>query len=257
MDPTLNDTHILFSRVRKEFTLARQRVVAVEDLSVSIKRGEVVSIVGKTGCGKSTAFNMLLGLEPPTSGALLVDGREPHKDFEFFRSKFGVIFQSDRLLDWRTALSNTVIGLEVLRRDPQEMEATGRRWLREVGLEGFEDAYPYQLSGGMRQRVAIARAFSVDPEILLCDEAFGHLDEITGEKLRQIFRRLVEETGKTALVITHDILEALQLGHRIIVLGRPARVLYEAPIPSFHSLEERQAFEGKIFQIIDRNEPVA
>lgn len=107
----------------------------------------------------------------------------------------------------------------------------------------------------MRQRVAIARAFSVDPEILLCDEAFGHLDEITAERLRETFLRLVEESGKTALVVTHHILEALRLGHRIIVLGKPARVLYEAPVPRFESLEARRAFEGKIFSIIERDEP--
>ena len=123
-------------------------------------------------------------------------------------------------------------------------------------MEGYEDAYPHQLSGGMRQRVAISRAFSMDPTILLCDEAFGHLDRITAEHLRQVFRHLVQETGKTALVITHDIVEALELGHRIVVLGEPAHVLYDALVPEFQSRDARHAFELKIFDIIEHNEPV-
>jgi NitT/TauT family transport system ATP-binding protein len=155
-------------------------------------------------------------------------------------------------MEWRSALENATLGLEILGYDNAKRAEIGRRWLKEVGLQGYEHAYPHQLSGGMRQRVAISRAFSVDPEILLCDEAFGHLDKVTAEHLRRAFRRLVEQTGKTALVITHDISEALDLGHRIIVLDRPAHVLYEAPTPDFSSLDERRDFEDKIFKIIDQ-----
>jgi len=246
--------HVVFDGVNKSYPIAGGSVVAVRDLSFRIFKREIVSFVGKTGCGKSTTFKLLTGLEAPTDGRILVDGSDPHAEFGEFHSRFGMVFQTDRLMDWRTALDNVTLGLEILGRQKAEREEIGRRWLKDVGLEGYEDAYPHQLSGGMRQRVAISRAFAVDPEILLCDEAFGHLDEITGEHLRQLFRRLVEETGKTALVITHDIAEAVKLGHRIVVLGKPAHILYEAAIPGFQSLEERQAFEQRIFKIIERNE---
>lgn len=207
----------------------------------------------RSDCGKSTTFKLLTGLEAPTKGRIVVDGSDPHADFGDFRSRFGMLFQTDRLLEWRTSLQNVTVGLEILGYEKSKREEIGRKWLNEVGLEGYENAYPHQLSGGMRQRVAISRAFSVDPDILLCDEAFGHLDEITAVHLRRVFRRLVEETGKTALVITHDIKEALELGHRIVVLGRPARVLYDAPILKIGSLDERQAFEQKVFNVIDRD----
>jgi len=248
---------IVFDRVTKVYSLNGAPVAAVQGLSFRIFKKEIVCFVGKTGCGKSTTFKLLTGLEAPTEGRVLANGRDPHADFGHFRSQFGMVFQTDRLLEWRTALQNVTVGLEILGYARAEREEIGRKWLNEVGLAGYEHAYPHQLSGGMRQRVAISRAFSVDPGILLCDEAFGHLDEITAEHLRRVFRRLVDETGKTALVITHDIAEAVGLGNRIVVLGKPARVLYDAPIPRFDSLDERNALEQEIFNIIDRGEPVA
>ncbi len=250
---TAETFEIVFDRVTKRFTIGNAVITAIQDLSFRIRKKEIVSFVGKTGCGKSTTFKLLTGLEAPTEGRIVVDGSDPHADFGDFRSRFGMVFQTDRLLEWRTSLQNVTVGLEILGYEKAKREEIGRKWLNEVGLEGYEAAYPHQLSGGMRQRVAISRAFSVDPDILLCDEAFGHLDEITAVHLRQVFRRLVEETGKTALVITHDIKEALELGHRIVVLGRPARVLYDAPILKFGSLDERQAFEQKVFNVIDRD----
>lgn len=249
--PAAEACQITFERVTKRFSLGDRIVTAIQDLSFQIKNGEIASFVGKTGCGKTTTFKLITGLEAPTEGRVVVDGKDPYRDFEHFRSRFGMVFQTDRLLEWRTTLQNVTLGLEILSYEKVKREEIAKKWLKEVGLEGYENAYPHQLSGGMRQRVAISRAFSVDPEILLCDEAFGHLDKITAQHLREAFRRLVEQTGKTALVITHDILEALELGHRIVVLARPARVLYEAPIPKFMSLEERQALEQKIFDIID------
>ena len=218
-----DDAQIVFDRVSRFYSISGgTSITALHDLSFQIHKKEIVSFVGKTGCGKSTTFRLVTGLEPPSRGRVLVDGSNPHTHFEDYRSKFGMVFQTDRLLEWRTTLGNVTVGLEILGYEKDEREAIGRRWLQEVGLEGYEDAYPHQLSGGMRQRVAISRAFSMDPTMLLCDEAFGHLDRITAEHLRQVFRHLVQETGKTALVITHDIVEALELGHRIVVLGEPA-----------------------------------
>lgn len=251
-----NHAQILFDRVSKLYRIGSESITAIQDLSFQIYKKEIVSFVGKTGCGKSTTFKLLTGLEPPSEGRILVEGSDPHAEFENFHSKFGMVFQTDRLLEWRSALRNVTLGLEILGYEKGKREAIARKWLKEVGLEGYEDAYPHQLSGGMRQRVALSRAFSIDPIILLCDEAFGHLDKITAEHLRQVFRQLVKETERTALIITHDIVEALELADRIVVLGTPAQVLYEAPVPHFQSPEERRDFELKIFEIIDRNEPL-
>jgi len=158
----------------KVFRIGRRTFEAIEDLSFDINSGELVSVVGKTGCGKSTTLSIILGLEKPTRGRVTIDGSEPYNDFDSFRGKLSAVFQTDRLLPWRTALENARVGLEILQLGKKEQLDRARYWLDKLGLAGFDNAYPHELSGGMRQRVGIARAFSVDPEILLCDEAFGH-----------------------------------------------------------------------------------
>jgi NitT/TauT family transport system ATP-binding protein len=215
----------------KVFWIRDQTFEAIKDLNFEVAPGELVAVVGKTGCGKSTTLNVLLGLERPTRGKLAIDGKEPYNDFDFFRGKLSVVFQTDRLLPWRTVLQNATYGLEILRVAQPERIEKARYWLEKVGLTQFENAYPHELSGGMRQRVGIARAFSIDPEVLLCDEAFGHLDEVTARQLRADFLNLIRETKKTSLFITHDIDEALELGQRVLVLGKPARLLMDVRIP--------------------------
>jgi len=224
------DPMIALDHVSKLFRRPRGRgdFVAVDDLSFSIKRGEIVAVLGKTGCGKSTVFNLIAGLIEPTGGAVRVLGRDPFHAFDFFRGKIGIVFQGDRLMPWRTALQNVLLGLEILDAAPRTARATATRWLARLGLSGHENDYPHALSGGMRQRVSIARAFAVDPEILLCDEPFSALDEMTARDLRAEFTRLVRQNGKTAVFVTHSISEALAVGDRILVFHRPARIALDA-----------------------------
>jgi NitT/TauT family transport system ATP-binding protein len=239
----------------KVFRLRDQSYEAVRGLNFEVADGELVAVVGKTGCGKSTTLNILLGLERPTQGTLTIDGREPYADFDFFRGKLSVVFQTDRLLPWRTVLDNATYGLEILGIARAERAERAQRWLDKLGLTQFENAYPHQLSGGMRQRVGIARAFSINPDLLLCDEAFGHLDEVTATQLRADFLSLMRETKKTSIFITHDIDEALQLGARVLVLGKPARLLMNMHIPAgLKDDPAKQALlKNQIIQVIEKD----
>lgn len=250
----MDEPIIVVENVKKSFRIEKDREITVVDgLTFQVALGEVICIVGRTGCGKSTCFNMLLGLEPVTSGKITINGRDPYQDFKYFQTKIGAVFQTDRLLPWRNALENAVIGLEIVEKSKKAREEIALTWLRRLGLEGFERAYPYQLSGGMRQRVGMARSFTVNPDILLADEAFGHLDQVTSTQLREMFLELVNETGKTCLVVTHNIREAMEIGQRIIVLGKPCRVLLDEKIPRFSSEGEKSAYEKRILSIIDQN----
>jgi len=214
-------------RLRKVFhqTATGESVVAIERLDFVVRPGDLVAIVGKTGCGKSTFLNMLIGLDRPTQGRIAVGGRAPYDDFDHFRGVLAAVFQQDRLLPWRTAIDNVRLPLELLGRDPREQVDRARTWLDRLGLAGFEGAYPHELSGGMRQRVALARAFVVEPSLLLADEAFGHLDEVTAASLRTTFIELARTSGNTAILVTHQLEEAIDIGGRILVFGRPGRLL--------------------------------
>ena len=219
---------IVFEKVGKTFTRSGGAPFeAVRDLSFSIARGELVAILGKTGCGKSTTFSLISGLIRPTRGKVSVQGHDPYGEFDWFRGKIGIVFQNDRLMPWRTALENIALGMELNKMPERERRDLAAAWLARLGLSGHESDYPHALSGGMRQRVSIARAFAGKPGLLLCDEPFSALDEHTGNALRQEFRDLLRETGATSIFITHSIDEALQLGERLMVFERPARIAYE------------------------------
>ncbi len=219
---------IEFKGVEKVFsTRSGDQVRAIDKLDLTVNRGELVAIVGQTGCGKSTAFNLLLGLYEATAGTVVVDGFDPHKNFEDLKGRIAVVFQDGRLLPWRTAEQNVALGLEYMGMDKKERLDIAREWLARLGLAGRESAYPYELSGGMRQRVGIARCFALNPDIILCDESFSALDELTADRLRGEFVKLVKEEHKTGVFITHSIEEALTIGDRVAVFRAPGHVAAE------------------------------
>ncbi|WP_425576098.1 ABC transporter ATP-binding protein [Streptomyces axinellae] len=200
---------------------------ALRDIDLDIAEGEFSVLVGPSGCGKSTLLDLLGGLTRPTSGRVLLDGEPvtgPGRDR-------GTVFQQYALLPWRTARGNVEFGLEAIGIPRGERAGRAREFLSLVGLEGFEDRHPNELSGGMKQRVAIARSLAYDPDVLLMDEPFGALDAQTRESLQDELLRVWERTGKTVVFITHSIDEAVLLGQRVTVLtSRPGRVKESVPI---------------------------
>jgi NitT/TauT family transport system ATP-binding protein len=241
------ETVITFEHVEKTFPGHR----ALQDLDFTINRGELVSVVGVTGCGKSTMFNLTLGLFAPSRGTVHVFGHDPHTEFDWFRRKVAVVFQDARLLPWRTALQNVCIGMKFAGVEKSRWEPTARDWLTRLGLAGRENAFPHQLSGGQRQRVSLARAFAVDPDLILCDESFSALDEITAKNLRAEFVELVRAGGKTGVVITHNISEALSLGDRVLVLRAPGLLADDIRLTPGASPEELAALRARLLSAMD------
>jgi len=223
---------------------------AVDDLNLDVRPGEMLALLGKTGCGKSTIFNMIAGLTAPSTGTVRVGGRDLFADFDSFRGGIAIVFQNDRLLPWRSAIRNVELGLEMLEVSAAERRTTAQLWLTKLGLGGHEHDFPHALSGGMRQRVSIARAFATNANILLCDEPFSALDESTAGKLRAEFVRLVRENGKTAVFITHSISEALEIGDRIVVLKRPAKIAYDVSFDAGTGQQERELIRSRIGDVL-------
>ena len=198
--------------------------VAVDDLSFSVAGGEIVALLGRTGAGKSTVLNLVMGTVPCDAGSISVAGYDPFRQFKDLKGRIAVSFQTDRLLPWRTAIENVELGLLILGIAKSEARRRARDWLERVKLRGAEDKYVHELSGGMRQRVSLARALAVDPSIVFLDESFSQLDHVTSRALRADFGRIAKEAGTTCLFVTHRIEDAIELADRAIILTPGARI---------------------------------
>jgi NitT/TauT family transport system ATP-binding protein len=207
--------------VSREYATRSGRVLAIENLSMEVREREFVAILGPSGCGKSTLLKMIAGLLRPSRGQILVDGRPVTEPLE----RLGMVFQSPVLLRWRTAINNVLFPAEALGRRDEAMRERALGLLKLVGLQGFEQRYPHELSGGMAQRVSLARALLLDPGLLLMDEPFGALDALTRDEMGFELLRIWQESPKTVLFVTHSISESVLLADRVLVLSaRPGRL---------------------------------
>ena len=221
-----NGHSLSVQNVTKRFVLGDKDIVAVSDFSFVTKPGEFISVIGPSGCGKSTLFNIIGGFIRDYDGKIALDGKE-----SIPRRSIGTVFQEESTFPWRTALQNVVLPLECAGVPKAERIERGRHFIKLVGLEGFENSYPAELSGGMRQRAAIARTLAFDPKILLMDEPFASLDEQTRLLLGDKVLQIQQELNQTTLLITHNITEAVQLSDRVIVMTyRPGRLKRIVPI---------------------------
>ena len=213
-----NLTKLKIDNVYKEYQGRNGKTIALNGVSLDIKENEFICVVGPSGCGKSTLLNIIAGLLEPTSGTVTLDG----KVIEGTGVERGVVFQQYALFPWR---KNVEFGLKMKKVPKAEAEAIARKYIKSVGLEGFEKSYPKELSGGMKQRVAIARAYAADPEVLLLDEPFGALDAQTRVQLQSELLETWEKEKKTCFFITHDVDEAVILAQRVIIMSaRPGRI---------------------------------
>ncbi len=219
---------ITASRVSKTYRTNARLIHALEDVSFSAEQNEFVSFVGPSGCGKSTLLKIVGGLLDRSAGDVTVKGAPvlgPRRDI-------GIMFQTAVLFDWRTTLENVLLPVEVLHLDPGAYRDRARGILKMVGLDGFEDSYPSQLSGGMQQRASLSRALVYEPDVLLMDEPFGALDEFTRERLNLEIQRIWMQQRKTVLFVTHNIAEAVFLSDQVLVMTpRPGQVARTVRVP--------------------------
>lgn len=239
------------------------RVEALQDISLDIYPGEFVSLIGPSGCGKSTLLRLVGDLISPSSGAVQVSGKSAHQ--ARLDRDYGMVFQQATLYDWRTVSKNVQLPLEIMDYPREKREARTREMLRLVQLEEFSRHYPWQLSGGMQQRVAIARALAFEPSILLMDEPFGALDEMTRERMQMELLRIWSQTQTTVIFVTHSIPEAVFLSSRAVVMSaRPGRIAgvitVDLPRPRTFDTREDPCFFDKITEVrecLRREEPQA
>ncbi len=234
-----------------KFYLAGQRsVYALKGIDLEVREREFVSVVGKSGCGKSTLLHCIAGLLPVSHGEISINGERVEKPG---RRDIGLVFQTSALLRWRTTLDNVLLPAEMFGLSRKEIEPRVRELLRLVELEGFEEQFPNQLSGGMQQRAAIARALVHDPSVLLMDEPFGALDAQTRETMNLELMRIWEATPKTVLFVTHDLQEAVFLSNRVILMSaRPGTIQEIVDVPIPHPRTPDVLYSGAFVQTVRR-----
>jgi len=234
--PVNRTSGINLSGVSKTYGTGEGKVQSLRPLDFHINEGEFFVVVGPSGCGKSTLLKLISGLLPPTTGEILVDGKkvtEPHGDV-------GIVFQNALLLPWRNILSNVMLPIDMKKLPREKFLERAKQLLKMVGLEGFEKKLPWQLSGGMQQRASICRALVHDPKIMMMDEPFGALDAMTREKMNVELSRIQRQTGKTILLITHSIPEAVFLADKVLVMTeRPGGIeaIYDVPLGRDRNLD--------------------
>jgi len=215
-------------------------VHALADIDLNIHEGEFVSLIGPSGCGKTTLMRVIADLEQISAGQVLVNGVTPHE--ARLARAYGYVFQAPALFPWRTVLANVTLPLQIQGRTKSDARVIAQEHLERVGLTGFEGKYPWQLSGGMQQRVSIARALSFEPKILMMDEPFGALDEITRDRLNEQLQQLWQKERRTVVFVTHSIAEAVYLSTKIVIMSpRPGRIVkvIESPLPDDRHLAMR------------------
>lgn len=248
--PTAERPFVSVEQVSKQFPGRAGTVLALDKVSLDIREGEFVSVIGPSGCGKSTLMMMLAGLVPTSTGTIRIEGQAisgPARNL-------GIVFQQDALLEWRSAIDNVVLQAEIRGLDLKQARIEAMRLLKMVGLEAFADAYPHELSGGMRQRVSICRALLHQPSLLVMDEPFGALDALTRDQLQIDLMRLCAERKVTVMFITHSIVEAVFLSDRIVVMSpRPGRIEsvipVELPRPRRLAMRETPEFLGYMKEV--------
>ncbi|MFL5684278.1 MAG: ABC transporter ATP-binding protein [Chloroflexota bacterium] len=233
---------VVATGVGKVFGTGEGKVTALDGIDLSISQGEFVSLIGPSGCGKSTLLRLIGDLTSPTSGNLTVNGKTPSR--ARLDRDYGMVFQAPVLMDWRTIAKNIELPLEIMGYAADERRRRSADLLRLVELDAFAERHPWELSGGMQQRVAIARALSFDPKLLLMDEPFGALDEMTRERMNTELMNIWKRTGTTIVFVTHSIPEAVFLSTRVVVMSaRPGRIsqVIDIDLPADRSVETRES----------------
>ncbi|HEV7134812.1 MAG TPA: ABC transporter ATP-binding protein [Gaiellaceae bacterium] len=245
----MSDKQPVVSVMNVTKTFAQGNVTALQDIELELKPGEFVSLIGPSGCGKSTLLRIIGDLVPPTSGSVTVNGK-PAKQARIDRD-YGIVFQDAVLFDWRTVAKNIALPLEMLGWDKEKRRARVAEMLELMELKGFGDHHPWQLSGGMQQRASIARAFAFEPALLLMDEPFGALDEMTRERLNLELLSIWQRLQSTVVFVTHSISEAVFLSTRVVVMSpRPGRIagIVDIDLPDPRSVETRE--QPRFFELV-------